>query len=90
VKETDEGEETLSLPLPAVVTTDLRLNEPRYIALPGIIKARSKPLTKRPRLTDAKPLVRTVKVEQPAPRQAGVRVNSVAELMTALRDRGAL
>lgn len=89
-RETDEGEETLSLPLPAVVTTDLRLNEPRYIALPGIIKARSKPLTKRGRLTDAKPLVRTVKVEQPAPRQAGVRVNSVAELMTALRDRGAL
>jgi electron transfer flavoprotein beta subunit len=89
-RETDEGEETLSLPLPAVVTTDLRLNEPRYIALPGIIKARSKPLTKRPRLTDVKSQVRTVKVEQPAPRQAGVRVNSVAELMAALRDRGAL
>lgn len=89
-RETDTGEETLQLPLPAVVTTDLRLNEPRYIALPGIIKARSKPLEKRPAKTNPSPKTRLVKAEAPAPRAAGRKVCSVDELVSALKERGAL
>lgn len=89
-RETDTGDETLELPLPCLVTTDLRLNEPRYIALPGIIKARSKPLEKRPRMTSATPKTRVVRMEAPAARQAGRKVGSVDELYAALKDRGAL
>jgi electron transfer flavoprotein beta subunit len=89
-RETDKGEETLVLPLPCVVTTDLRLNEPRYIALPGIIKARSKPLTKRPRATDLAPRVRLVRLDSPPPRPAGRKVASVDELVAALKERGVL
>lgn len=89
-RETDSGEETLELPLPCVVTTDLRLNEPRYIALPGIIKARSKPLEKRPRSTEATPKVRVVRMDSPPPRPAGRKVESVDELVAALKERGAL
>ena len=76
--------------LPAVVTTDLRLNEPRYIALPGIIKARSKPLEKRPAQTNPSAKTRITKVEAPAPRAAGRKVSSVAELVNALKERGVL
>lgn len=89
-RETDTGDETLELPLPAVVTTDLRLNEPRYIALPGIIKARSKPLEKRGRFTSATPKTRVTKMEAPASRQAGRKVGSVDELVAALKEKGAL
>jgi electron transfer flavoprotein beta subunit len=89
-RETDDGEETLVLPLPAVVTTDLRLNEPRYIALPGIIKARSKPLTRTQRATDAAPRVRIVRLDSPPPRPAGRKVGSVDELIAALKERGVL
>jgi electron transfer flavoprotein beta subunit len=89
-RETDTGEETLQVSLPAVVTTDLRLNEPRYIALPGIIKARSKPLEKRPAKTTPAPKTKLVKTEAPAPRAAGRKVGSVAELVGALKERGAL
>jgi electron transfer flavoprotein beta subunit len=89
-RETDTGEETLDIPLPAVVTTDLRLNEPRYIALPGIIKARSKPLEKRAAKTTPQPKTRTLKVEAPPARAAGQRVGSVDELISALRSRGVL
>jgi electron transfer flavoprotein beta subunit len=89
-RETDAGEETLELDLPAVVTTDLRLNEPRYIALPGIIKARSKPLEQRPPATQPSPKTRLVKVEAPPARAAGQRVGSVDELVAALKQRGAL
>lgn len=89
-RETDTGEETLLLPLPAIVTTDLRLNEPRYIALPGIIKARSKPLEKISRNTDAVPKSRVVRMESPPPRPAGRKVGSVDELIAALKERGAL
>ena len=89
-RETDTGDETLELPLPAVVTTDLRLNEPRYIALPGIIKARSKPLDKRGRYTASAPKTRLVKLEAPQARQAGKKVGSVDELVAALKERGAL
>jgi len=88
-RETDTGEETLELPLPALVTTDLRLNEPRYIALPGIIKARSKPLDRRPMLTQPKLKTRVVKYEAPPARAAGRKVGSVQELVGALKERGA-
>ena len=89
-RETDTGEETLVLPLPCVITTDLRLNEPRYIPLPGIIKARTKPLDKRPRATDAQPKTRVLSMSSPAPRAPGQIVGSVDELVAALRERGAL
>ncbi|MBS1714956.1 MAG: electron transfer flavoprotein subunit beta/FixA family protein [Armatimonadetes bacterium] len=89
-RETDQGEETLSVPLPCVVTTDLRLNEPRYIALPGIIKARSKPLQKTARSTTAVPKTRVVSLKAPPPRPAGRKVGSVSELVAALKERGAL
>jgi electron transfer flavoprotein beta subunit len=89
-RETDTGEETLELPLPAVVTTDLRLNEPRYIALPGIIKARNKPLEQRPASTNPTPKTRVVRYEAPPARAAGQKVGSVAELVSALKSRGVL
>jgi electron transfer flavoprotein beta subunit len=89
-RETDTGDETLELSLPCVVTTDLRLNEPRYIALPGIIKARSKPLEKRSRLTQATPKTRITKIEAPDARQAGRKMGSVDELVSALREKGVL
>ena len=89
-RETDTGEEVLELPLPAVVTTDLRLNEPRYIGLPGIIKARSKPLEKRAPKTSSAPKTRIVKAEAPPARAAGRKVGSVQELVSALKERGVL
>ena len=89
-RETDTGEETLELPLPAIVTTDLRLNEPRYIALPGIIKARSKPLERRAPLQTPNLKTRTVRYEPAPTRSAGVRVGSVDELYDALKAKGAV
>jgi electron transfer flavoprotein beta subunit len=86
-RETDTGEEVLKLPLPCVVTVDLRLNEPRYIALPGIIKARSKPLRTQPRATSAQPRVRLLSVAAPPGRAPGKRVGSVDELLAELRAR---
>jgi electron transfer flavoprotein beta subunit len=89
-RETDDGEETLRVNLPAVITTDLRLNEPRYIALPGIIKARSKPLSRRPRATDLAPSLRVTRYDAPPAREAGQKVGSVDELIAALSARGVL
>ncbi|HXH61794.1 MAG TPA: electron transfer flavoprotein subunit beta/FixA family protein [Fimbriimonadaceae bacterium] len=89
-RETDTGEETLVLPLPCVVTADLRLNEPRYIALPGIIKARSKPLSKVARKTQATPKVRVKKMSSPPPRPPGRKVANTDELVAALKERGVL
>jgi electron transfer flavoprotein beta subunit len=89
-RETDDGEETLELPFPCLITADLRLNEPRYIGLPGIIKARSKPLEKRSPSTESNPKTRTVKFEPPEPRQPGRKVGSVQELVTVLKERGAI
>lgn len=89
-RETDTGEETIDLPLPCLVTTDLRLNEPRYIALPGIIKARSKPLNKQPRATQAQPRTRVVSYTSPPSRPPGKKVGSVDELIAGLKERGAL
>lgn len=89
-RETDTGDETVELPFPCVITTDLRLNEPRYIALPGIIKARSKPLERREPLTTPKLRTRLIRAESPPARQAGRKVGSVDELIGALKDRGVL
>jgi electron transfer flavoprotein beta subunit len=89
-RETDTGEEVVEVDLPAVVTADLRLNEPRYIALPGIIKARSKPLERRAPSAAPSPKTRVVRVESPAARPAGRKVGSVEELVSALKDRGVL
>ncbi|MBS1721775.1 MAG: electron transfer flavoprotein subunit beta/FixA family protein [Armatimonadetes bacterium] len=90
VRETDTGEETLEMNLPCLVTTDLRLNEPRYIPLPGIVRARTKPLSKQPRATSAQPKTRVTRLDSPPPRPAGRKVGSVDELVAALRERGVL
>ena len=88
-REVDCGTETLSLRLPAVVTTDLRLNEPRYVTLPNIMKAKKKPLeTVTPEAlgVDVTPRLRTLKVTEPEVRKAGVKVADVATLVAKLRD----
>lgn len=89
-RETDLGVEIVQLPLPCIVTTDLRLNEPRYIALPGIIKARSKPLEKRPPTTTKAPKTKVMQLSNPPQRPAGRKVANVDELVAALKERGAL
>jgi electron transfer flavoprotein beta subunit len=88
-REVDGGEETLSLPMPAVVTSDLRLNEPRYVSLPNIMKAKKKPMeTITPDMlgVDVTPRLQTLHVEEPATRKAGIKVPDVAALLSALRD----
>ncbi|MBV8464552.1 MAG: electron transfer flavoprotein subunit beta/FixA family protein [Burkholderiales bacterium] len=88
-REIDGGLETVSLTLPAIVTTDLRLNEPRYVKLPNIMAAKKKPLDK---LTpadlgvDAAPHLKTLKVSEPPVRKAGIKVGSVAELVAKLKN----
>ena len=87
-REVDGGLETLSLDLPCVITTDLRLNEPRYASLPNIMKARKKPIeTIKPEAlgVDPAPRLMLVSVAEPPRRQAGVKVGSVAELVAKLR-----
>lgn len=88
-REIDGGLQTVKLALPAVVTTDLRLNEPRYTSLPNIMKAKKKPLdTKTPADfgVDLTPRVKTLKVEPPPERQAGIKVSSVDELVDKLKN----
>ena len=88
-REIDGGLETVKLNLPAVITTDLRLNEPRYASLPNIMKAKRKPLDEKTPENygvDISPRVKTLKVEEPAGRSAGVIVESVSELVSKLRD----
>jgi electron transfer flavoprotein beta subunit len=87
-REIDGGLEKLGLTLPAIVTTDLRLNEPRYASLPNIMKAKKKPLdstTPADLGVDPAPRLVTVKVEEPAGRKAGIKVGSVAELVLKLK-----
>ncbi|MCU0774058.1 MAG: electron transfer flavoprotein subunit beta/FixA family protein [Ideonella sp.] len=87
-REVDGGLETLSLALPAVVTTDLRLNEPRYVTLPNIMKAKKKPLdTHTPEAlgVDVTPRLKTLKVGEPPKRGAGVKVPDVATLVAKLK-----
>ena len=88
-REVDGGLETVSLKLPAVVTTDLRLNEPRYASLPNIMKAKKKPIdTMSPADlgVDVAPRLTTLKVEEPAKRKAGIKVPDVATLVDKLRN----
>jgi electron transfer flavoprotein beta subunit len=87
-REVDGGAETLTLTLPAVVTTDLRLNEPRYVTLPNIMKAKKKPLeTLKPEDlgVDVTPRLKTLKVAEPAQRSAGVKVPDVKTLVEKLK-----
>ena len=88
-REIDGGLETVSLSLPAVVTTDLRLNEPRYASLPNIMKAKKKPIDQKTPAdygVDVSPRLTTLTVEAPAKREAGVKVETVEELVAKLRD----
>lgn len=88
-REVDGGAQVVDLALPAIVTTDLRLNEPRYAALPNIMKARKKPLdTKTPADygVNTAPTVKTLKVEPPAERKAGIKVKTVDELIEKLKN----
>ena len=88
-REVDGGLEVLSLTLPAIVTTDLRLNEPRYASLPNIMKAKKKPLdvvTPDALGVSTASTVKTLKVEAPAARSAGIKVKSVAELVEKLKN----
>ena len=88
-REIDGGLETLALPLPAVITTDLRLNEPRYATLPNIMKAKKKPLdTVKPAElgVDVAPRLTTLKVVEPAARSAGIKVADVAQLIDKLKN----
>jgi len=88
-REVDGGLENISLKLPAVITTDLRLNEPRYASLPNIMKAKKKPIdaqTPDALGVDIAPRLKTLKVEEPPKRKAGVKVKTVAELVDKLRN----
>jgi len=88
-REIDGGLETVKLQLPAVISTDLRLNEPRYAKLPNIMKAKKKPLEVMPVAelgVDIAPRLTVLKVSEPGQRQAGVKVESVAELVDKLRN----
>ena len=88
-REVDGGLETLRLNLPAVITTDLRLNEPRYVTLPNIMKAKKKPLdTIKPDAlgVDVTPRLKTLKVSEPPSRSAGVKVPDVATLVAKLKN----
>ena len=90
-REVDAGLETLEVDLPAVITTDLRLNEPRYLKLPDIMKAKKKPVE----ATDlaalgvqAAPALKVVKTVPPAARAAGIKVKTVDELVAKLKEKG--
>ncbi|MFM2323887.1 electron transfer flavoprotein subunit beta/FixA family protein [Brachymonas denitrificans] len=88
-REVDGGLETLNVSLPAVVTADLRLNEPRYVTLPNIMKAKKKPIdTLKPEElgVDVAPRLKTVKVSEPAARSAGIKVPDVATLVDKLKN----
>ena len=88
-REVDGGLQTLTLKMPAIITTDLRLNEPRYASLPNIMKAKKKPIdetTPEALGVDAAPRLKVLKTVEPAGRKAGAKVKSVAELVAKLKD----
>jgi electron transfer flavoprotein beta subunit len=92
-REVDGGLETVALTGPAIVTTDLRLNEPRYASLPNIMKAKSKPMVQKTAAdygVDIAPRLETLKVVEPAKRSAGIKVASVDELVAKLKGLGVL
>ncbi|MGO7182672.1 electron transfer flavoprotein subunit beta/FixA family protein [Rhizobium brockwellii] len=89
IREVDGGLQTISIKLPAVVTTDLRLNEPRYASLPNIMKAKKKPLDKTSPSAfgvSTAPRLKVLKTEEPSGRKAGIKVKSVAELVEKLKS----
>ena len=88
-REVDGGMQTVTLKLPAIVTTDLRLNEPRYASLPNIMKAKKKPIDEKTPAdfgVDVTPRVKVLKTAEPSGRKAGVKVKTVAELVAKLHD----
>jgi len=90
-REVDGGLETIKIKLPAVISTDLRLNEPRYATLPNIMKAKKKPLEKKTAAdlgVDLKPRIQVLSVEDPPVREAGAKVADVAELLDRLKSMG--
>jgi electron transfer flavoprotein beta subunit len=92
-REVDAGLETLEIDLPAVITTDLRLNEPRYVKLPDIMKAKKKPLdtlTLKDLGVEPRQQLKLVRYEPPPQRQKGVKVKDAAELVAALKQKGLL
>jgi electron transfer flavoprotein beta subunit len=92
-REVDGGLQTIKLKGPAIVTTDLRLNEPRYASLPNIMKAKKKPIDEKTPQdfgVDIKPHLEVLKTVEPAGRKAGVKVKSAAELVGKLKDAGVL
>lgn len=92
-REVDGGVETVAAKLPMIITTDLRLNEPRYVTLPNIMKAKKKPLKVIKGIKDFEGVgnrLEVVKVEEPAKRQAGIKVESVDELVSKLKESGTL
>ena len=89
VREIDEGLETIEINTPAIVTCDLRLNEPRYASLPNIMKAKKKPIEQMSEADlgiDTVPKIQQIKVEEPPKRKAGIKVSSVAELVQKLKN----
>ncbi|MBD0417296.1 electron transfer flavoprotein subunit beta/FixA family protein [Oryzicola mucosus] len=92
-REVDGGLQTVSLKLPAIVTTDLRLNQPRYASLPNIMKAKKKPLDEKSPAdfgADVAPRLKVLKTEEPGGRKAGVKVKDVAELVSNLKSAGVI
>ena len=92
-REVDGGLQTVSLALPAIVTTDLRLNEPRYASLPNIMKARKKPIAEKTVAdysVDPRQRLKVLEVREPEKRRAGAKVASAAELVGKLRERGVI
>jgi electron transfer flavoprotein beta subunit len=92
-REIDGGLQTVDVKLPAIVTTDLRLNEPRYASLPNIMKAKKKPIDEKSPAdygVDVAPRLKVLKVTEPPKRQAGVKVKTAAELVDKLKEIGAI
>ncbi|WP_020398166.1 electron transfer flavoprotein subunit beta/FixA family protein [Kordiimonas gwangyangensis] len=92
-REVDGGLETVKLTMPAIITTDLRLNEPRYASLPNIMKAKRKPIDEKTPAdygVDMAPRLSTLKVEEPPKREAGIKVESVEELVSKLKAKGVI
>jgi len=92
-REVDGGLQTIAVRLPAVITSDLRLNEPRYASLPNIMKAKKKPLDKKSPAdfgVDIAPRLKVLRTEEPSGRKAGVKVKSVAELVSSLKNAGVI
>jgi electron transfer flavoprotein beta subunit len=93
IREVDGGLQTVKLKMPAIVTTDLRLNEPRYASLPNIMKAKKKPIEEKTPAdysVDVAPRLQIVKTSEPAGRKSGAKVASVAELVSKLKEAGVI